>query len=127
IARSSPCRAREVKRRMLPRPREGAMDRRKAIKAIAGAGAGAAVFARALEALAADAPAVTTDMIKQAEWVSGLTFDDAKREMMERDLADTDGAYKKVRAIEIPNAVPPAFTFSPAPSRGGNGEARKPG
>ena len=103
------------------------MDRRKAIKAIAGAGAGAAVFARALEALAADAPAVTTDMIKQAEWVSGLTFDDAKREMMAKDLADTDGAYKKVRSIEIPNAVPPAFTFSPAPSRGGNGEARKPG
>jgi len=102
------------------------MDRRKAIKALAGAGAGAAVFARALEALAADAPSVTTDMIKQAEWVSGLTWDDAKREMMAKELADTDAAFKKLRAIEIPNAVPPAFTFSPAPSRGGNGEARTP-
>ena len=103
------------------------MDRRKAIKAIAGAGAGAAVFARALETLAADAPAVTTDMIKQAEWISGVTFDDAKREMMAKDVADTDAAFKKLRAIDIPNAVPPAFTFSPAPKKvGGAPEPRVP-
>jgi Asp-tRNA(Asn)/Glu-tRNA(Gln) amidotransferase A subunit family amidase len=40
---------------------------------------------------------------------------------MAKDLADTDAAFKKLRAIDIPNAVPPAFTFSPAPKKAGNG------
>ena len=90
------------------------MHRRKALMAIAGAGAGAAVFARALEALAADAPAVTTDMIRQAEWVAGMKLNDAQRDLMAKDLAETDAGYAKVRGIDIPNAVPPAFTFDPA-------------
>jgi len=98
------------------------MDRRKALKAIAGAGAGAAVFARALEALAADA-AITPEMIRQAEWVSGIKLDDKQREMMAKDLVDTDAAYAKVRGIDIPNAVPPAFTFDPAPGPAKSAEA----
>lgn len=80
--------------------------------AIAGAGAGAAVFTRALEALAADA-AITPDMVRQAEWIAGMKLNDAQRELMMKDLADTEAAYAKVRGIEIPNAVAPAFTFDP--------------
>src|SRR5262245_34497923 len=90
------------------------MDRRKALKAIAGAGAGAAVFTRALEALAADAPAITPDMIRQAEWVAGMKLNDAQRDLMVKDLAETETNYAKVRGIDIPNSVPPAFTFDPA-------------
>ena len=89
------------------------MDRRKALMAIAGAGAGAAVFSRALEALAADAAAITPDMIRQAEWVAGIKLNDAQRDLMVKDLAETEAGYAKVRGIEIPNAVPPAFTFDP--------------
>ena len=43
------------------------------------AGPGAVAFGRAIETLAADSAPVTTRMIRQAEWVAGVSFSDADR------------------------------------------------
>ena len=90
--------------------------RRKLVTLLAGAGAGAAVFGRALAALAAGAPKVTAEMVKQAEWVSGVTFTDEERALMLEDLDEAASTIGALRSLPIDNAVPPAFTFAPLPA-----------
>lgn len=46
--------------------------RRRVLKAMAAAGVGSAAFGRALTALASGAAKVSSDMIRDAAWVSGL-------------------------------------------------------
>jgi Asp-tRNA(Asn)/Glu-tRNA(Gln) amidotransferase A subunit family amidase len=89
-------------------------DRRAILKTLAAVGVGSAVFARALEALAADAPKVTADLVKQAEWISGVALTDAQRGMMLDDLGQAQAGYAKLRAVALDNAVPPAFTIDPS-------------
>src|SRR5262252_4098298 len=94
-------------------------DRRAILKTLAAAGVGSAVFARALEALAADAPKVTADLVKQAEWISGVALTDAQRKLMLDDLGQAQDAYAKLRAVGLDNAVPPATTIDPVRIAGG--------
>ena len=82
---------------------------------LAGAGAGAAVFGRALSALAAGGPKVTAEMVKQAEWISGVAFTDEERALMLEDLNETAEGIAALREVDLDNAVPPAFTFAPSP------------
>ena len=89
-------------------------ERRKLVALLAGAGAGAAVFGRALSALAEGAPKVTAGMVKQAEWISGVAFTDAERELMLSDLNETAEGLAALRAVALDNAVPPAIAFAPA-------------
>lgn len=89
-------------------------QRRKLVALLAGAGAGAAVFGRALSALAEGAPKVTAGMVKQAEWISGVAFTDAERELMLSDLNETAEGLAALRAVALDNAVPPAIAFAPA-------------
>lgn len=96
------------------------LSRRRLVTILAGAGAAAAVFGRALSALAAGAPKVTAEMVRQAEWVAGVAFTDEERALMLDDLNETAGSAAALRAVEVDNAVPPAFTFAtlpPAPPR----------
>lgn len=104
-------------------------ERRRLVALLAGAGAGTAVFGRALCALAEGAAKVTAGMVKQAEWISGVSFTDAERELMLSDLNETAEGLAALRAVALDNAVPPAIAFStgtappadagpaPAPSR----------
>lgn len=87
-------------------------ERRRLVALLAGAGAGAVVFGRALSALAEGAPKVTAGMVKQAEWISGTTFTDAERELMLSDLNETAEGLAALRAVALDNAVPPAIAFS---------------
>lgn len=87
--------------------------RRKLVAMLAGAGAGAAVFGRALAALAEGAPTVTAEMVKRAEWVSGVSFTDEERALMLDDLNEAASEIGPLRSLPIDNSVPPAFTFSP--------------
>lgn len=89
--------------------------RRRFVGLLAGAGAGAAVFGRALSALAAGGTKVTAEMVKQAEWVSGVAFTDEERALMLEDLGEAAGGLETLRALALDNAVPPAFTFAPNP------------
>ena len=88
--------------------------RRRVLKAISAAGVGTAVFGRALVALAADKPAVTKSMIREAEWIAGVEFTDGDRKLMLEGVNDALKDFAKLRAVEIDNAVPPALVFSPA-------------
>ncbi|MBI3450224.1 MAG: amidase [Acidobacteria bacterium] len=89
--------------------------RREMLKALAAAGAVSAVFGRALVALADEKAAVTDEMIRQAEWVSGIALDDAQRKLMLDDVNETLQGYAKSRAVAIDNGVAPALMFDPAP------------
>jgi len=85
--------------------------RRQVLKAIVAAGAAGAVFGRALAALAAGPGRVTSEMVRQAEWIAGLTLSDAERELMLADLNESQGRLETLRAVDVPNDVPPAIHF----------------
>ncbi len=91
-------------------------DRRRIVALLAGAGAGAAVFGRALAALAAGTPKVTAEMVKEAEWISGVAFTDDERALMLEDLNETAEGIAALREFPLDNAVPPAVTFAPLPA-----------
>lgn len=91
-------------------------DRRRIVALLAGAGAGAAVFGRALAALAAGTPKVTAEMVKEAEWISGVAFTDDERALMLEDLNETAEGIAALREFLLDNAVPPAVTFAPLPA-----------
>ena len=87
--------------------------RRRLVTMLAGAGAGAAVFGRALSALAAGAGKVTAEMVKQAEWIAGVGFTDEERALMLEDLNETAEGIAALGEVALDNAVPPAFSFGP--------------
>ena len=89
--------------------------RREALKLLSVAGAGSAVFARALSALAAEKTEVTGDMIRQAEWISGLELTTEERKLMLKGVTGAIEKYQKLREVPLDNGVPPALRFDPAP------------
>ncbi|MGH9804560.1 MAG: amidase [Candidatus Acidiferrales bacterium] len=89
--------------------------RRQVLKTLAAMGVASAVFARALEALAAEKLQVTEEMIRQAEWIAGVTYTDDDRKLMLKDLSDAQGDYERLRGVTLTNSIPPALWFQPAP------------
>ena len=87
--------------------------RREALKLLSVAGAGSAVFARALSALAAEKTEVTGDMIRQAEWISGLELTTEERKLMLKGVTGAIEKYQKLREVPLDNGVPPALRFDP--------------
>jgi hypothetical protein len=71
------------------------VDRRRMLQLIGVAG-GSAVFGRALLA---------------AEWVAGLSFTDAERQLMAKGIAELAQDFERLRAIRLDNGVPPALVF----------------
>jgi Asp-tRNA(Asn)/Glu-tRNA(Gln) amidotransferase A subunit family amidase len=100
------------------------IDRRHVLKVLSAAGVGSAVFGRALCAVAADAPKVTDEMIRQAAWIAGTPVTDEQRKLMLEGLNQADADYAKMRAIPLDNAVPPAFSFDPTVVARGRGMPR---
>lgn len=94
---------------------DGAPDwsRRRLLKVLSAVGIGSAVFGRALLTLAAGRRRVTSRMLKQAEWISGMQLTEDKRQLMLKSLNDTLEDFQKLRDIEIDNGVPPALYFQP--------------
>ncbi len=89
------------------------LTRRQLVERAALAAAGSAIFARALAAAAGEHP-VTTEMIRQAEWITGLELDDAERELMLEDVNELVGQLEALRAVELDNGVSPAVRFASA-------------
>jgi Asp-tRNA(Asn)/Glu-tRNA(Gln) amidotransferase A subunit family amidase len=90
-------------------------DRRALLRATAALGVGSATFQRALAAQAADSPSVTADMVKAAEWVAGITLTDDERKRLATSLSNSRKGLETLRAVKLPNAVPPAVQFNPTP------------
>ncbi len=85
--------------------------RRRVLRWLGAAGIGTAVFRRALVALAADRPRVTSEMIDQAEWISGIDFTEPERELMLEGVNELLEGFAEVRAVRLDNEVPPAVRF----------------
>lgn len=97
--------------------------RRSMLGFLAAAGAGAA-FSRALLAQAENRPEVTAEMIRNAEWVSGMSFDDAETEQMLEGMNDILGSFARIRDVALDNNVAPALDFRPGgPSIAGGARA----
>jgi Asp-tRNA(Asn)/Glu-tRNA(Gln) amidotransferase A subunit family amidase len=98
-----------------PVTEEAPPTRRRLLQLLAGLGVGSAVFRRALAAAADNAPAVTADMVRQAEWIAGVKFSDDDRKALVGTLNQRQRQYEAMRAVSLPNDVPPALAFNPAP------------
>ena len=97
---------------------ESSWPRRKVLALLSAMGTGA-VFSRALVSLAQEQPAVSLEMIQQAEWVAGQTYTDAERQLMQDGVNRLIGQFDAIRAVEIDNATPPALHFRPTLSSPG--------
>ena len=100
------------------------VDRRDLFRLIAAAGVGTLPFQRALAAEVSrdddkkppEPPkAITAEMVEQAEWVAGITLTDAERKAVAGTLTRSLPALAAARKDPLPNSVPPAFQFNPAP------------
>ena len=89
-----------------------AWTRRQVLHRASTMGVASAVFGRALTALAADKDTITEEMIRQAEWISGLELTDEQRKLMTTGVRDTAEAFATIRQVQLDNAVPPAFHFA---------------
>ena len=87
------------------------LDRRATLKVLAALGFGGGAFSRALAAQAEHQPKVTVEMIKSAEWVSGIEFTDDDRKLMLDGLNEAVADYESLRAVPLDNGVPPAIRF----------------
>ena len=68
-------------------------------------------------ALAADATpkSVSVEMVKNAEWIAGITLTDDDRKLVATALSRAQAGLAATRAEELPNALPPALHFIPNP------------
>ena len=65
-------------------------------------------------------------MVEQSQKIMGLNFDAAKRDSMLENLADQLESYERLRAINLPNSIPPAILFNPIPAGFQFEKAKKP-
>jgi Asp-tRNA(Asn)/Glu-tRNA(Gln) amidotransferase A subunit family amidase len=91
-------------------------DRRQLFRTLAALGIGSTTFQRAIAAHASEAPkAITAEMVKDAEWVAGITLSDAERKAVAQSLTRALRGFAEARKVKLPNSVPPALRFDPAP------------
>jgi len=92
--------------------------RRKFLAALAVLGIGPIAFQRAAAVLAADPPKateITPELVKEAEWIAGVTLTDDERKQVARALNGARNQVDAARKIELTNDVAPALRFDPAP------------
>jgi Asp-tRNA(Asn)/Glu-tRNA(Gln) amidotransferase A subunit family amidase len=93
------------------------LRRRAVLKGLTALGLGSVTFRRALAAQAVQAGRVTPEMIKQAEWIAGLDFNDEERAGAARAVEQSLRSFTQLRAVPVGYDVPPALTFFPSPPR----------
>ncbi|MDR3619758.1 MAG: amidase [Paludisphaera borealis] len=96
-------------------PDGGMLRRRTVLKGLAALGAGSVPFRRALSAQAAEAGAVTPEMVAQAEWIAGLKLTDDERKEVAQSVRDSLNRFEALRNCEVGFDVAPALQFNPAP------------
>ena len=89
------------------------VDRRAFMAYFSALGLGGTLFPGVLWARIQAAQEITPDMIRQAESIAGLEFNEDQRQEMVRALNQNQRAFQTMRTVEIPNSVPPALHFEP--------------
>lgn len=87
------------------------MNRRTLLAAIAGTGIGSTFFHRALASAAVGVNEITVEMVKDAEWVSGIELSDDERDETVSSLKRMMGGLESLRQIKLTNDVAPAVSF----------------
>ena len=93
-------------------------SRRELLAAAAALGIGGATFHRAVAAVALQQPkgmAITAEMVKNAEWVAGVTLTDEQRTTVAARLTGTQTQVAAVRKLDVGYDVPPSL--HPTPGR----------
>ena len=90
------------------------LTRRQVLAALTGAGVGTEVFRRALAAQAEGRPAITPEMVQQAEWIAGVPLSDDDRKALASSLSRLQRDFQAMRAVPLDNSVAPALVFQPA-------------
>jgi Asp-tRNA(Asn)/Glu-tRNA(Gln) amidotransferase A subunit family amidase len=93
----------------------GSPSRREVLGLLAALGVGTTAFQRALAVQAENAPKLTPEMIQQAEWIAGLKLSDDDRKALVGALTEAQRRFTAMRALKLPNGVPLALSFNPAP------------
>ncbi len=91
------------------------LDRRRFLAYCSAAGLSGTLFPGTLYGHVAEKrPAeITAEDIAHAEDLAGLSFTEEERQMMVEDLRENLEHYEALRALELPNHVPPATVFDP--------------
>ncbi len=90
-------------------------SRREFLTICGGVGVVSSFFVGALYALAAASPSepISAEIIDQAAELAGITILPEQKQAMLSQLRDQRNSIVKIRAIHLPNDVPPAFRFDP--------------
>lgn len=94
------------------------VSRRELFAAAAALGIGTVTFQRAVAVEVAAQPkgmAVTAEMVKNAEWVAGITLTDEERTAVAAALSGTQSRLAALRRVDIGYDVAPALHFNPTP------------
>ncbi|UCH11806.1 MAG: amidase [Fidelibacterota bacterium] len=62
-----------------------------------------------------DKPSIKRKHIAAAETIIGLSFDKTERDSLLPDVQDNLANYQSIRAVPLPNSIPPALHFEPDP------------
>jgi Asp-tRNA(Asn)/Glu-tRNA(Gln) amidotransferase A subunit family amidase len=99
-------------------------SRRQLMRTLAGLGVGTLAFQRAVVAQAPKEGRVTEEMIKQAEWIAGLSLTEEQRKSIVGRVNGSQRQFERLRQVTLTNDIPPAFAFVPsagAPDHGPRG------
>jgi Asp-tRNA(Asn)/Glu-tRNA(Gln) amidotransferase A subunit family amidase len=90
-------------------------SRREFLTICSAAGIGSTFFAGTLYAVTTAKPEakITIEMIDQAAALSGIKISPERKEALLSKLNEQRRAYEKIRGLQLPNDVPPAFRFDP--------------
>ena len=87
------------------------MDRRNAIRTLAGLGVGSVVFQRSIAAMVQDGQEITPKMIADAEWVAGVKLSAEDRKKTAQALGRSAARIAELRNVPLSNDVAPAVHF----------------
>src|ERR1700716_3196482 len=90
-------------------------SRREFLAICGGVGIASSFFVGALYTLAAASPSepISPEIIDRAAELAGITILPEQKQAVRSQLRDQRTSIVKVRAIHLPNDVPPAFRFDP--------------
>lgn len=87
------------------------LDRRQMLAALTTAGIGTGVLHRAITSLALSQNEITADVIKQAEWITGLELAEEDREQLVGNLKQQNNQLKSLRSLPLDHSIAPATYF----------------
>jgi len=103
------------------------VSRRDVLSAIAALGIGTATFHRALATTATAQPkaeGITPEMVKNAEWIAGITLTEDERKTLAARLSFYSQNIDALRKLEIGYDIAPAMHFNPVPGESAAKNAR---